>query len=134
MLVVRRQSCRLSYTGGGGPSSAYLPPPQFADGQSSECSETFSLGGGGPMGVVPISISTLPRRCHQGVGSDTQPLIIGASFRTLPRNPADMSRPYSGTQDGSSPGTQTLPLKSSLKKPSTRPETILAGRELDIPS
>ena len=84
------------------------------------------------MGVVPISISTLPRRCHQGVGSDTQPLIIGASFRTLPRNPADMPRPYSGTQDGSSPGTQTLPLKSSLKKPS-RPETILAGRELDKP-
>ena len=32
-------------------------------------------------GVIPIGISTLPRRCHQTMGSDTQPLIVGSSFR-----------------------------------------------------
>ena len=53
----RRQSCRMSYGGPG--HSTYLPPPQFADGQSSECSDSnFSMVSGG----AGITIATLPRR------------------------------------------------------------------------
>ena len=126
----RRQSCRMSYGGPG--HSTYLPPPQFADGQSSECSDSnFSMVSGG----AGITIATLPRRCHnQSVSSDTQPLIVASSFRTLPRNPPDSSgkqqHHYLGPSSGgstsiqaqvssvaeSSINSQTLPLKSSLKK------------------
>ena len=158
ICLIRRQSCRMSYNGSG--SSAYMPPPQFADGQVSECSDTFSMAGAtGHMGVMPMGISTLPRRCHQtlgGGGSDTQPLIIGTSFRTLPRQPpADSANPFAdgGVQSAAAvghyppssaemkSGTQTLPLKSSLKKTSSsstaaaasnsradRQEPNLAGR------
>ena len=54
----------------------------------SECSDSFSMSGG----VIPIGISTLPSRRGGGGGchaiaannantADTQPLIVGSSFR-----------------------------------------------------
>ena len=71
-------------------------------------------------------------RCHtQSLSSDTQPLIVASSFRTLPRKPhSDASQQqhhFPGGQvqaqahvsshaDSSVLHSQTLPLKSSLKK------------------
>ena len=117
----RRQSSRLSYGGPG--HSTYLPPPQFADGQTSEGSDSnFSM----VSGSQGIAIATLPRRCHnQSLTSDTQPLIVASSFRTLPRNTADHTKLHQFNSYGgsalnsiadSSINSQTLPLKSSLKK------------------
>jgi hypothetical protein len=89
----RRQSCRLAtaaYPGGGGGSgAAYLPPPQFADSGISadclvesggnSCTGRQGANGGSLMGV---SAATLVggRRCHQAA-ADTQPLLMGSSFR-----------------------------------------------------
>lgn len=116
----RRQSCRMSNYDQHG-RSTYLPPPQFADGQHSEGSESaFSMGGGGMVGVT---VATLPRgRCHQQAMSDTQPLILGgSSFRTLPRQPPEPTKIGYGSvrnsrTDLAQGSSQTLPLKSSLKK------------------
>jgi len=116
----RRQSCRMSSYDQHG-RSTYLPPPQFADGQHSEGSESaFSMGGGG--GMVGVTVATLPRRCHQQSMSDTQPLILGgSSFRTLPRQPPEATKLGYGSvrnsrTDLAQGSSQTLPLKSSLKK------------------
>ena len=122
----RRQSCRLSYGGPG--HSTYLPPPQFADGQHSDCSESnFSVSGPGG-----ITVATLPRRCHnQSITSDTQPLIMASSFRTLPRNPPEHSKhSYNSLAAESASGSQTLPLKSSLKKTNIEFERSLDGHSL----
>lgn len=124
----RRASCRTSYGGPG--HSTYLPPPQFADGQSSvsECSDSnFSM-----MSSSGITIATLPRRCHatNSINSDTQPLIMASSFRTLPRQPPpsqqsghggpqyNPGQPQNHIVTESTVHSQTLPLKSSLKKTS----------------
>lgn len=122
----RRQSCRLSYGGPG--HSTYLPPPQFADGQNSDCSESnFSVSGSGG-----ITVATLPRRCHnQSITSDTQPLIMASSFRTLPRNPPDHSKhAYNSVTAESASGSQTLPLKSSLKKTNIDFERTVDGHNI----
>ena len=141
----RRASCRTSYGGPG--HSTYLPPPQFADGQSSvsECSDSnFSM-----MSSSGITIATLPRRCHptNSINSDTQPLIMASSFRTLPRQPPPSQQAGSGHgqhQAGSgqyTPGqqnhivteptvhSQTLPLKSSLKKTSAVTVNSVSGEQ-----
>ena len=116
----------MSYTGPG--HSTYLPPPQFADGQGggSDLSDSnFSMMSAA--GSTGITIATLPRRCHAppGPSSDTQPLILASSFRTLPRRPPDQPGPANYSLGGqpqvssvaeSSINSQTLPLKSSLKK------------------
>ena len=128
----RRHSSRLSYGGPG--HSTYLPPPQFADGQASEGSDSnFSM----VSGSQGITIATLPRRCHnQGLSSDTQPLIVASSFRTLPRNPPDHAKlhqlntytgPALNSIADSSINSQTLPLKSSLKKTNSEFERCQDG-------
>ena len=129
----RRASGRTSYGGPG--HSTYLPPPQFADAGNSECSDSnFSMMSAGQ----GITIATLPRRQCHAPSSDTQPLIMtGSSFRTLPRNPPapDISshNNYPGPSTGHTDSTphsahsQTLPLKSSLKKPSSGGAVISDG-------
>ena len=134
----RRQSSRLSYGGPG--HSTYLPPPQFADGQTSECSDSnFSM----VSGSQGITIATLPRRCHNQslTSSDTQPLIVASSFRTLPRNTPDhvkLHHPLNSYGGGPGPAalnsmadssinSQTLPLKSSLKKTNSEFERCQDG-------
>ena len=130
----RRQSCHMRSYGGPG-HSTYLPPPQFADGQGPGVTSdrhdhghlsdsNFSMMSAA--GSTGITIATLPRRCHTASvnsSSDTQPLIVASSFRTLPRRPQDQVGPshYPGGQQVSSVAessihSQTLPLKSSLKK------------------
>ena len=116
----------------GGPGhSTYLPPPQFADGQGPGVTSDGHLSDSNfsmmsSAGSTGITIATLPRRCHTAsvnTSSDTQPLIVASSFRTLPRRPPDQAGPnhYPGGQQVSSVAessihSQTLPLKSSLKK------------------
>ena len=129
----RRASGCTSYGGPG--HSTYLPPPQFADAVNSECSDSnFSMMSAGQ----GITIATLPRRQCHAPSSDTQPLIMtGSSFRTLPRNPPapDISshNNYPGPSTGHTDSTphsahsQTLPLKSSLKKPSSGGAVISDG-------
>jgi hypothetical protein len=96
-LSDRRQSCRLAtaaYPGGGGSGAAYLPPPQFADSGiiSADClvesgngSCTGRPGGANGGSLMGVSAATLVggggvRRCHQAA-ADTQPLLMGSSFR-----------------------------------------------------
>ena len=117
----------------GGPGhSTYLPPPQFADGQGPGVTPDGHLSDSNfsmmsSAGSTGITIATLPRRCHTASvnsSSDTQPLIVASSFRTLPRRPPDQAggpSHYPGGQQVSSVAessihSQTLPLKSSLKK------------------
>ena len=132
----RRHSSRTSYGGPG--HSTYLPPPQFADGQVSECSDSnFSMISGSHPASQAITIATLPRRCHnQSLPTDTQPLIVASSFRTLPRNNTDHIKHYGGPAlaptlmnsiADSSLNSQTLPLKSSLKKTNSEFERCLEG-------
>ena len=130
----RRHSSRTSYGGPG--HSTYLPPPQFADGQVSECSDSnFSMISGSHPASQAITIATLPRRCHnQSLPTDTQPLIVASSFRTLPRNNTDHIKHYGSPAPtlmnsiaDSSINSQTLPLKSSLKKTNSEFERCLEG-------
>ena len=134
----RRLSSRTSYGGPG--HSTYLPPPQFADGQVSECSDSnFSMISGSHPASQAITIATLPRRCHnQSLPSDSQPLIVASSFRTLPRNNTDHIKHYGGPAPApastlmnsiadSSINSQTLPLKSSLKKTNSEFDRCLEG-------
>ena len=126
----RRQSCHMRSYGGPG-HSTYLPPPQFADGQAPGdghlSDSNFSMMSSA--GSTGITIATLPRRCHtasvNNSSSDTQPLIVASSFRTLPRRPPEqpgLASHYPGGQTVASVAesaihsSQTLPLKSSLKK------------------
>ena len=129
----RRQSCHMRSYGGPG-HSTYLPPPQFADGQGPGVTPDGHLSDSNfsmmsAAGSTGITIATLPRRCHNTgpitSSSDTQPLIVASSFRTLPRRPGEQPGPsshYLGGQQVSSVAaessihSQTLPLKSSLKK------------------
>ena len=119
-----------------GPShSSYLPPPQFADCQSSSESSDFLLKSG-------ISIATLPRRCNaQSLSDQHQPMLFSSSFRSLPRNPPEnvvvagnkqfardnsiSSRPLHISSDVDKlRNSQTLPLKSSLKKTNSDFDTL----------
>ena len=131
----------MSYDGPG--HSSYLPPPQFADCQSSESSD-FLLKSG-------ISIATLPRRCNAQSLSEQQqqPMLFSSSFRSLPRNPPENVAMVAGkqfnTRDNNSSrqtlhmaaevdklrSSQTLPLKSSLKKTNSDFDT-LASLELGV--
>merc|ERR1719422_2742215 len=132
--VNRKPSCHMSYDGPG--HSSYLPPPQFADCQSSESSD-FLLKSG-------ISIATLPRRCNAQSLSEQQqqPMLFSSSFRSLPRNPPENVAMVAGkqfnTRDNNSSrqtlhmaaevdklrSSQTLPLKSSLKKTNSDFDTL----------
>ena len=99
---------------GGHPPHNYLPPPQFADSVTTIDSNTD---------FNSCNVSTFPRKCHTENSSSTesQPLMLGTSFKTMPRNlPTHSSKnsfySISGLGQEMGGGSQTLPLKSSLKK------------------